>query len=42
MIKMCGESLTLPLKTLSEAALNDSVFPDDRRKGNTVPAHKKN
>ena len=41
MMKMCGESLALPLKTIFEAALNDGVFPDDRRKGNIVPAHKK-
>ena len=29
MIKMCGESLALPLKMVLEAALNEGVFPDD-------------
>ena len=28
-IKMCGESLVLPLKMISESDLNDDVFPDD-------------
>ena len=41
MIKMCGESLALPLKMIFEAALNDGVFPDDWKKGNIVPVHKK-
>ena len=38
---MCGESLALPLKMIFEAALNDGVFPDDWKKGNIVPVHKK-
>ena len=37
MMKMCGESLALPLKMIFEA-----VFPDDWKKGNIVPVHKKN
>ena len=41
MIKMCGESLALPLKMIFEVALNDGVFPDDWKKGNIVPVHKK-
>ena len=41
MIKMCGESLVLPLKIIFEAALNDDVFPDDWKKGNIVPVYKK-
>ena len=28
-IKICGGSLALPLKLISEAALNYGVFPDD-------------
>ena len=40
-IKMCGESLALPLKVIFEAALNDGVFPDEWKKGNIVPVHKK-
>ena len=39
MIKMCGESLGLPL--IFEATLNDGVFPDDWKKSNIVPVHKK-
>ena len=38
---MCGESLSLPLNMIFEAALNDGVFPDDWKKVNTVPVHKK-
>ena len=41
MIKICGELLTLPLKMIFEAVLDDSVFPDDWKKRNTVPVHKK-
>ena len=42
MIKMCGESLALPLKMIFEAALNDGAFPDDWKKVNIVPVYKKN
>ena len=38
---MGGKSLTLPLKMTFEAALNDGFFPDDWKKGNIVPVHKK-
>ena len=38
---MRGESLVLPLKMIFQAALNDGVFPDDWKKGNIVPIHKK-
>ena len=38
MIKMCGESLTLPM--IFEEALNDGIFPDDWKKGNIEPVHK--
>ena len=38
---MCGESSALPLKMIFETALNDGVFPDDWKKGNIVPVHKK-
>ena len=38
---MCGESLALPLKMMFEATSNDGVFPDDWKKGNIVPVHKK-
>ena len=42
MIKMCGESLALPLKMIFEAALNNGAFADDWKKDNIVPVHKKN
>ena len=38
---MCGESLSLPLKMIPEPALSDGVFPDNWKKGNIVPVHKK-
>ena len=41
MVKLCGLSLALNLKIIFEAALNDSVFPDDWKKGNIVPVHRK-
>ena len=41
MVKLCGVSLALNLKIIFEAALNDSVFPDDWKKGNIVPVHRK-
>ena len=41
MIKMCGKSLAWPLKMIFEAALNDGVLPDDSKKCNIVPVHKK-
>ena len=40
-IKICGESLALPLKMIFEAALNGGVFPNVWKKGNIVPVHKK-
>ena len=42
MIKVCGESLALPLKMIFEAALNNGAFADDWKKDNIVPVHKKN
>ena len=42
MIKICDESLALPLKMIFEAALNDGIFPDDCKKNDIAPAHKKN
>ena len=41
MVKLCEVSLALNLKMIFEAALNDSVFPDDWKKGNIVPVHRK-
>ena len=42
MIKMRAKPLVLTLKMIFEAALNNGVFPDDWKKGNIVPLHKKN
>ena len=42
MIKICDDSLALPLKMIFEAALNDGIFPDDCEKDNIAPVHKKN
>ena len=38
---MHGESLALHLKMIFQAALNDRVIPDEWKKGNIVPVHKK-
>ena len=40
-MQVCGELLTLPLKIIFEATVNDGVFPDDWKKGNTVLFDKK-
>ena len=37
MIQTCGESLTLPLNMIFQAALNDDSFPDNQKKSNFVP-----
>ena len=39
--KTCCESLILSLKMIFKASLNDIIFPDDWKEGNSVPAHKK-
>ena len=41
MIKMCGDSIAIPLMIIFNTALNTGVFPDLWKKGNIVPAHKK-
>ena len=41
MIQICGESIALPLKLLSETALKEKKFPDIWKLSNVVPAHKK-
>ena len=41
MIKLCGESLTVPLRTIFKQSLKEGKFPEIWIKANTVPVHKK-
>ena len=41
MIQICGESVALLLKILSEKALKEKKFPDIWKLGHVVPVHKK-
>ena len=41
MIKMCCDSIAIPLMIIFNTALNTGVFPDLWKKGNIVPVHKK-
>ena len=41
MIKMCNESVTIPLKINFEESLKKAIFPDIWKKGNIIPSHKK-
>ena len=41
MIKMCNESVTIPLKINFEESLKKGIFPDIWKKGNIIPSHKK-
>ena len=41
MVKLCGKSIVLPLNLIFQSILNDGVFPDDWKKSNVVPCHKK-
>ena len=41
MIKICGESITVPLKIIFEQMLKEKKFPELWKKANTVPVHKK-
>ena len=36
-----GKSIALPLRLIFQSILNDGVFPDDWKKSNAVPCHKK-
>ena len=40
MIKLCGKTIAIPLK-LFRSILEEGVFPDDWKKSNVVPIHKK-
>ncbi len=41
MIKICDESLLKPLMNIFQHSLSTGKFPDDWKKGNVVPIHKK-
>ena len=41
MIHLCGDSIVLPLSTIFQNALETGSFPDQWKKGNVVPVHKK-
>ena len=41
MIKICSESITLPLKTIFQESLKKGKFPEIWKKANVVPVHKK-
>ena len=41
MIKICGESITVPLKITFEQSLKEKKFPKVWKKANIVPVHKK-
>ena len=40
MIKLCNDSVTIPLKIIFEESLKKGIFPDMWKKGNIIPAHK--
>ena len=41
MIKLCKDSITIPLKIIFEESLKKGIFPDMWKKGNIIPAHNK-
>ena len=41
MIKLCGKTIAIPLKLIFRSILEEGVFPDDRKKNNLVPTHKR-
>ena len=41
MIKICGESVTIPLKIISEGSLKKGILPEIWKKANVVPIHEK-
>ena len=40
MIKICNESITIPLKIIFKESLKNGVFPEIWKRANVVPAHK--
>ena len=41
MIQLCGKKIVLPLQLLFKSMLEEDIFPEDWKKNNVVPAHKK-
>ena len=41
MIQLCGKEMILPLQLLFKSMLEEGIFPDDWKKSNVVPVHKK-
>ena len=41
MLKLSSPSLTKPLSIIFQNFLKSTIFPDDLKKGNIVPIHKK-
>ena len=41
MIKLCGQTIAVPLKLIFRSMLEEGVFPKDWKKGNVVPIHKR-
>ena len=42
MIKICGESILKPLQLIFKSCLENGKFPNEWKRGNVVPVHKKN
>ena len=42
MIKICDESLIVPLRLIFENCLHQEIFPKPWERANVVPVHKKN
>ena len=41
MLKLCGPLITKPLSFLFSNCLRDGVFPNEWKKANVIPVHKK-
>ena len=41
MIQLCGIEIILPLQLLFKSMLEEGIFPEDWKKSNVVPVHKK-
>ena len=42
MVKLCGQHLCVPLKIIFDNILQTGIFPDQWKKANVTPVHKKN
>ena len=41
MIQLCGKSIVKPLKCLFGSSIKAGIFPENWKKGNVIPVHKK-